>query len=237
MARTPLYARIRDDLRGKIERGEYAVGRVIPSELELAEAYGVSRPTVRQAVQALADEGYLDKRRRRGTVVRQRKIEQGFTLTIRSFEEEMRANRKIGRTEVLGLRREVPPEEVARRLGLGPEGEAFRLVRLRYADDVPNVFNESYVPAALVPGFGDHDFARRSMYSVLDELGEKVVSAVRSIDVVGADATLATLLDVEEGDPCFLFHTVARDAAGRVVEYSVAKYRGESNTFEVRIDS
>lgn len=237
MARTPLYARIRDDLRGRIERGEYAVGSVIPSELELADEYGVSRPTVRQAVQELADEGLLDKRRRRGTVVCQPKIEQGFALTIRSFEEEMRANRKIGRTEVLGLRREEPPQEAARRLELAPGEEAWRLVRLRYADGVPNVFNESYVPVALAPGFGGYDFQARSMYGVLDELGEKVVSAVRSIDVMAADATLATLLDVEEGDPCFLFRTVARDAAGRVVEYSVAKYRGESNTFEVRIDS
>lgn len=237
MARTPLYAKIRNDLRTKIEQGEYAVGEVIPSEVELAETYGVSRPTVRQAVQALADEGYLDKRRKRGTQVRQRKIEQGFTLTIRSFEEEMKANRKIGRTEVLALRRENPSDEVVRRLEIDPRDEVFKLVRLRYADDVPNVFNESYIPAALVPTFDTYDFQSRSMYDVLNELGEKVVSAVRSIDVVGADPTLAALLDVEEGDPCFLFHTVAKDAADRVVEYSIAKYRGESNTFEVRINS
>ena len=57
MARTPLYAKIRNDLRTKIEQGEYAVGEVIPSEVELAETYGVSRPTVRQPCKLLPTRG------------------------------------------------------------------------------------------------------------------------------------------------------------------------------------
>ena len=61
----PLHKKIRMDLLEKIQNGEYAENQLIPTEMELAEQYSVSRPTVRQAVQALVDEGYLEKRKKR----------------------------------------------------------------------------------------------------------------------------------------------------------------------------
>ena len=85
-----LYDKIRKDLLSKIKDGTYPEGQTIPSELELAQIYGVSRPTVRQAIQLLADEGYLEKRRRRGTVVTRPKVKQSFTMSISSFEDAMR---------------------------------------------------------------------------------------------------------------------------------------------------
>lgn len=60
----PLHKKIRMDLLEKIQNGEYAENQLIPTEMELAEQYSVSRPTVRQAVQALVDEGYLEKRKK-----------------------------------------------------------------------------------------------------------------------------------------------------------------------------
>ena len=135
-----LYERIREDLLSKIKDGTYPEGQTIPSEIELAQIYGVSRPTVRHALKLLSEAGYLEKRRRRGTVVTQPKVDQSFTMTISSFEDAMRLIGRMPKTNVLAFRSEEASEEVAGALALKKGARVYRLVRLRYADDVPNVF-------------------------------------------------------------------------------------------------
>ena len=230
-----LYDQIKDDLLSKIKDGTYPEGQTIPSELELAEMYGVSRPTIRQALQILASDGYLEKRRRRGTVVTKPKVSQSFTMSISSFEDAMRLAGRLPKTKVLVFKRERANAEVEKRLELTRGQDVFKLVRLRYADDLPNVFVESYIPCTLYPGLDSFDFNGSSLYAAMDTCGNPVMTARRRLEVIKADGAAAALLDVEAGDPLLLFHTVARDAHGTAVEYSVATYRGESNSFELNV--
>ena len=230
-----LYDTIKEDLLSKIKDGTYREGETIPPEMELAREYGVSRPTIRQAVQILASDGYLEKRRRRGTVVTRPKVSQSFTMSISSFEDAMRLAGRMPRTNVLVFKREKADEDAASHLELPRGSEVYKLVRLRYADDLPNVFVESYVPCDRYPGLESYDFNVTSLYAAMDRCGGTVVSARRRLEAVRADGTTAALLDVEEGDPLLLFHTVARDATGAAVEYSIATYRGESNSFEIDV--
>lgn len=230
-----LYDQIKDDLLSKIKDGTYPEGQTIPSELELAEIYGVSRPTIRQALQILVSDGYLEKRRRRGTVVTKPKVSQSFTMSISSFEDAMRLAGRLPKTKVLVFKRERANAEVEKRLELTRGQDVFKLVRLRYADDLPNVFVESYIPRALYPGLDSFDFNESSLYAAMDACGNPVMTARRRLEVIKADGAAAALLDVEAGDPLLLFHTVARDASGTAVEYSVATYRGESNSFELNV--
>ena len=227
-----LYTNIKDDILAKIEDGTYAEGQIIPSEVELSGIYGVSRSTIRQALQILVSTGYLEKRKRRGTIVTRPKVDQSFTTSIRSFEDDMRLIGRNARTNVLLFRRVHPSEEVVARLDVKPDEEVYKLVRLRYVDDQPNVFVESYVPCALFPDLESCDSNTMRLYDAMEQHGRPVATARRRLEVVKADATTASLLDVEEGDPLFLFHTVARDASGVPVEYSIAHYRGESNAFD-----
>ena len=230
-----LYDQIKDDLLSKIKDGTYPEGQTIHSELELAEIYGVSRPTIRQALQILVSDGYLEKRRRRGTVVTKPKVSQSFTMSISSFEDAMRLAGRLPKTKVLVFKRERANAEVEKRLELTLGQDVFKLVRLRYADDLPNVFVESYIPCALYPGLDSFDFNESSLYAAMDACGNPVMTARRRLEVIKADGAAAALLDVEAGDPLLLFHTVARDASGTAVEYSVATYRGESNSFELNV--
>lgn len=230
-----LYDQIKDDLLSKIKDGTYPEGQTIPSELELAEMYGVSRPTIRQALQILVSDGYLEKRRRRGTVVTKPKVSQSFTMSISSFEDAMRLAGHLPKTKVLVFKRERANAEVEKRLELTRGQDVFKLVRLRYADDLPNVFVESYIPCTLYPGLDSFDFNGSSLYAAMDTCGNPVMTARRRLEVIKADGAAAALLDVEAGDPLLLFHTVARDANGTAVEYSVATYRGESNSFELNV--
>lgn len=230
-----LYDQIKDDLLSKIKDGTYPEGQTIPSELELAEMYGVSRPTIRQALQILVSDGYLEKRRRRGTVVTKPKVSQSFTMSISSFGDAMRLAGRLPKTKVLVFKRERANAEVEKHLELTRDQDVFKLVRLRYADNLPNVFVESYIPCTLYPGLDSFDFNESSLYAAMDTCGNPVMTARRRLEVIKADGAAAALLDVEAGDPLLLFHTVARDANGTAVEYSVATYRGESNSFELNV--
>ena len=84
-----LYLQIKDDILKKIESGQYKQDQTIPTELELASYYQVSRPTIRHAIELLVDQGYLEKRKKRGTIVCKRKLEQEFTRIIASFDSQM----------------------------------------------------------------------------------------------------------------------------------------------------
>lgn len=235
MAAIPRYLEIRDDILGKIRSGRYAEGELIPSEVELATQYGVSRPTIRQALQALADEGYLERKRRRGTIVRRSKIENDFTLEVESFDVQMASKGRSTSTTVLLCKAEEANEEVADRLEVGLGTKVAKLVRLRYVEGEPQVYVTTYAPLEVFPHLAEQDFSSLSLYAYYRGCGHPLVEAARELEVIKADEVMAGLLDVAIGDPLFLFHTVGRDREGRAIEYSIARYRGESNTFEFAV--
>lgn len=227
------YQLVYQDLHAKIDEGTYAPGTVLPSEPDLARAYGVSRPTVRHALQLLADEGLVDRRRNRGTMVLEPKIEQGFAMRIRSFADEMRAARRLPRTSVLACEVVPASPEAASALGIGSGKPVLRLVRLRYADDLPNVLVETTVPHERYRGIEVTDFEHASLYATMRKMGSPVVSALRRLDVALADRSTAGILGIEPGAPVFVFHTVATNSDGLPAEYSIATYRGDTNSFEL----
>lgn len=231
----PLYKKIEQDLLNKIKAGTYAENELIPTELELAEEYDVSRPTVRQAVQTLVDAGYLEKRKKRGTIVKRPKIQQEFTKVIESFDSEMNRKGLVPKTKVIAFRKDTANEEVAENLEI-PEGEdVYKLIRLRYAGEKPTVLVTTYIPKMIFEDLEEVDFSTNLLYKTFDEKGYPVKTVSRRLDVIQADDTVSDLLDVEVGAPLFYFHTRGF-AAGKVpVEYSISKYRGDTNSFVFEI--
>lgn len=241
-----LYASIKDDLLAKIKNGIYAEGETIPSEVDLAKAYGVSRPTIRQALQILVNDGYLDRRKRRGTIVSSSSgleddaetndFDYSQMTGVQSFEDEIRATGKTVRTMAILVKRENADAEVAEGLQVPEGSDVFKLVRLRYVNDVPNVFMENYVPCAMFPNFLDGtDFSETRLYEHMRDLGRPVKRVTRRLEVIKADASTSALLDVPIGDPLFFIRTYGRDASGEIVEFSISSYRGRSNSFEFSV--
>lgn len=142
----PKYTIIEHDLLTKIKNGTYKPDTLIPKETELMEIYHVSRPTVRQAIQALVNKGLLAKRKRRGTIVVQNKISQEFAHVIESYNDEVKNKGLTPRTHVILLQKELPTQEVYNSLKITKDDYVFKLVRLRYADDQPVVLVTSYIP-------------------------------------------------------------------------------------------
>lgn len=227
----PLHKKIRADLLGKIEAGEYEENQLIPTEMELAEQYQVSRPTVRQAVQSLVDEGYLEKRKKRGTIVKKPKIQQEFTHVIESFDSEMSRKGILPKTRILNFQQTTANEEIAENLALEPGDLVYKMTRLRYAEEKPVVLVTSYIPYELFPKFQEVDFTKEKMYQVFEDMGHPIRTVTRKLEVIKADETISDLLDVAEDDPLFYFHTQGFSDERLPVEYSISKYRGDINYF------
>ncbi|OCN05623.1 transcriptional regulator [Erysipelotrichaceae bacterium MTC7] len=235
MSKQPLYKGIEADLLMKIENDEYAEGSIIPKEVELAKAYGVSRPTVRQAIQNLVAQGYLTRKKRLGTIVTKRKIDQEFATVIESFDSEMKRKGLLPTTTVISFKQDVATEEVAQHLHL-EEGDAVcKLIRLRYAESKPIVLVTTYIPMELIPDLLSYDFSSASLYSIFGEHHIHVARIRRKLDVINADETVSDLLEVDEGAPLFYFHSTAFDTDDQPVEYSISKYRGDTNSFVFEI--
>lgn len=226
-----LYLKIKDDLLAKIEEGIYKPNQTIPTELELSAYYQVSRPTIRHAIELLVKQGYLEKRKKRGTIVCNHKIEQDFTKFIASFDSQMHQKGRSTKTKVLSFHQETANEEICQALHLNKNDLVFKLVRLRYVDNNPNVLVTTYIPYHLFKEFEQIDFSQVSLYDMFEKYHHPVCKISRLLEVMLADETVSDLLNIEKNSPIFYFHSYGKDVNQTVIEYSISKYRGDINSF------
>ena len=231
----PKYQVIANDLLNKIQTGFYPQNTIIPPETVLADKYQVSRPTMRQAISLLVNQGYLERKRKRGTLVKKVKIEQEFTHLIESYSAEMSAKGIYPKTNLLYFDEEKATPEVCKNLQLPEKAPVFKLVRLRYANDQPIVLVTTYVPKQRIPELINYNFAQESLYSTLEKYHLKVTRVVRRLEVIEADETTANLLNIAVNKPVFYFHTQGLTRDERPIEYSIAKYRGDINSFIIDV--
>ena len=96
---------------------------------------------------------------------------------------------------------------------------------------MPNVFVTTYMPYPLFAHFQDLDFSKDSFYEQCAQCQHPITSITRHLEVVSADETLADLLQINQQDPLFYFHSYGYDPQGIPIEYSISKYRGDTNSF------
>ena len=233
---SPKYLEIQNLLLQRIKNGDYQEGQLIPKEVDLAEQLNVSRPTVRHAIRNLVQAGYLERRKKRGTIVTQTKIKQQFTHVIESYNTEIQNNGLIAKTQVLNFSTEKASDEVAEALTIKPNTEVYKLVRLRSADNKPVVFVVTYLPIAQLSDLQKIDFTHHSLYSELAKAGLEITHVSRKIEVHPATEEEAQLLETDIKAPIFYFHTIGFTKDHRALEYSIASYRGDLNYFMVEID-
>lgn len=233
---SPKYLEIQNLLLQRIKNGDYQEGQLIPKEVDLAEQLNVSRPTVRHAIRNLVQAGYLERRKKRGTIVTQTKIKQQFTHVIESYNTVIQNNGLVAKTQVLNFSTEKANDEVAEALTIKPNTEVYKLVRLRSADNKPVVFVITYLPIAQLPDLQKIDFTHHSLYSELAKAGLEITHVSRKIEVHPATEEEAQLLETDIKAPIFYFHTIGFTKDHRALEYSIASYRGDLNYFMVEID-
>lgn len=193
---------IRQSLLDRIHSGEWALGALIPGEVALAEEYGCARTTVNRALQALADEGLVVRRRRGGTRVSPQTVRTA-QLQIPLLREQVEATGCAYGHHITMRKKKTPPASVRTRLRLPTGTKALFLETLHLADDRPFAFETRWVNIQAVPEIIDASMEHVSanewlVQSVPFSSGDVVFSAAN------ADLHIADALDIAVGDAVFV---------------------------------
>ncbi|MER7477890.1 GntR family transcriptional regulator [Streptomyces sp. NPDC126510] len=228
----PLYHQLAQQLEAAIERGVLAPGNLLGNEVDLSVRLGLSRPTVRQAIQSLVDKGLLVRRRGVGTQVVHSQVRRPLELS--SLYDDLEAAGQGPTTEV--VRNEVVPAacDVAAALGVPEGGEVTVLDRLRRTHGRPVALLRNYLPASLL----DLDSARlesTGLYRVMRAAGITLHSARQTVGARAATADEASRLDEAEGAALLTMQRTAYDDTGRPVEYGTHTYRASHYSFDFQL--
>ncbi|MFI9724778.1 GntR family transcriptional regulator [Streptomyces sp. NPDC052092] len=216
--------RVRDALLELVEARR--PGDAIPSERTLCARLGVSRPTVRAAVDELVVAGLLVREHGRGMFVAAEKITQELVPEHSAFTVPRASGEWTSR--IIEFRTVPAGARTGRRLRLSPAALIRYVARLRLVDGVPMAVEHLHVPADLVPGLTGAELEQGDLYEHLRERhAVRVSEAVQSIEPTVVTRAEAALLDVPELSPALLFERLTTDTAGRPVEYVHSLYRGD----------
>jgi len=205
---------------------QLGVGEAIPSERQLSTTFGVSRLTVRAALDELVREGLLVRRHGSGTFVSEPKIAQELTMT--SFTEDMQRRGMTPASRTLDLRVAPAGAHLGRLLHVSPSEPVVIISRLRLADRETMAIETLHVRETLVPGLSARDLERQSFYELLlERYGVDVVGGRQTIEPTVTNEAESEALGVPLHSPAFLFERTTRSSAGEIVEYVRSLYRGD----------
>ena len=229
----PKYSRLKERLLGLI--GSLPPGAPIQTERELCARYGVSRTTVRQALQELVHEGHLYRVQGKGTFVAPPKLVQ--TLQLHGHTEEMEAQGLRPGSRLLSAEDVPAPPEVAAFFGLAADAQVHRIVRLRLVDDEPMAIQTVYLDAARFGDVGRGLAESVSLYQLLrDRYDVQLAGGEETIESTVAGRDEAALLDTKVGAPLLLLSRRSWEAGGRPVEHAESLYRGDRYRVVVRLE-
>lgn len=228
----PLYFQVAEQLERAIFEGQLMPGDRIANEVALAEDLGLSRPTMRQAIQLLVDKGMLVRKRGVGTQVVHPPIKRTVELT--SLYDDLKRTGHHLETEVLGLELVEADEVAAARLKV-PDGSAiWRLDRVRSVDGQPLALMCNFVPRAITD-LAEVDFATSGLYEHFRTEGIHLRVAHQTISARRAESREAKLLRSRKGDPVLTMERTSFDDGGRAVEYGTHLYRPDLYAYETTL--
>lgn len=229
---SPIYIKIHNEIRQRIEDGEWAVGDRIPAERELAEQFGVSRMTLRQAIQTLVDEGLLERHIGAGTFVARKKVQEKMT-GVTSFTEITEAQGKMPSSKTISYVVTTPSLSESEKLNLKAGERVLRMERIRYADNIPICFEVATVPFHLVKNF-DREQITQSLYRTLEQHGMTMGHAEQIVSAVVASERIAAYLGIKRGAAVLRLRQVSQLKNGQPFEYVRTQYVG--NRFEFYLE-
>jgi GntR family transcriptional regulator len=234
-ADAPLYVQVFDLVRDKIMRGAYPAGSLLPGEQELSRLFGVSRITVKRALNELAASGYVARQRGRGTVVT---FNPAAPVVVGNFENLFQSLREMGlatRVDLLDAHEEPANAAIAGLLGLAAGTPVLRAVRLRKIEEEPFSYLITHVPGAIARLFDPAALATRPLLQLLDEAGHRAVEAEQWISAVAATPETAKALGLAPGAPLLRIVRTMRDDSGAGVEALEGFYRPDRFQHHMRL--
>lgn len=233
----PKYLQISTWLRESIQMGRYNKGEKIPSEMELSQMCRVNRNTLRQAISELTTEGLLRKEKGVGTFVSSREpVSLKHRLDrISSFGQELRQAGIKESTLLMEKKYEKPPKHVTENLALGSDSQVIAIRRLRTGDEIPLIYEETYLPVDLFDGILDMNLYG-SMYQIFTNKFNIVLARCeQTIRAVSLSKEIATLLNLKKNDAALYMESITYNDRNMPVEFLCCYFRGDKCTFEVEL--
>ena len=228
----PLYFQVAQRLEQMIESGELPMGTRLENETDLADRLGLSRQTMRRAIEYLVGRGLLVRKRGIGTQVVHAKVTREVELT--SLYDDLAKTGRAPATKVVSFRTEAAPDEVAAGLGIPPGTQVYIFERLRYADGEPLALMRNHVPAELV-ALTAADLEGQGLYNLLRGCGITIRIAKQAIGARAATAAEARALGEARGAPLLTMERSAYDEQGRAVEHGHHLYRASRYSFDLTL--
>ena len=228
----PLYYQVAAQLEEAIAEGHLPPGFKLDNEVSLADQLGLSRPTMRRAIQELVDKGMLVRKRGVGTQVVHGRVRRELELT--SLYDDLRATGQTPRTVVLVNRREPASAQVADELGIEEGAEVLHLERLRLADDDPLAVLRNWLPSKLISP-SNEELEKGGLYELIRAGGTHVQIARQRIGARGATTEEARLLGGRKNGAVLTMQRTAYADSGRAVEFGNHCYRPDASSFEVTL--
>ncbi len=233
----PKYLQISAWLKEAIQLGRYKIGEKLPSEIELSRMCRVNRNTLRQAIGELTAEGLLQKVKGVGTFVASTE-----SLPVRhklnrisSFRRELQQSGVREKTRLLEKGLETPSETVAKNLALGPGTPVLVIRRVRSGDDLPLIYEETYLPADLFGGILEMDLTG-SMYDIFTrEFGVVLERSEQTIRAVNLSKKIASHLGLKHNSAALYSESVTYNDRNMPVEVLYSYFRGDKYVFEVEL--
>ena len=226
----PLHHQVSQHLERSIESGEIPHGSLLGNEVALAKAMGLSRPTVRRAMQHLVDKGLIVRRRGIGTRVVQPKVRRPLELS--SLYDDLASSGRVPATEVLELKLVPAFDDVAALLRVDVGEAVTRLVRLRRANGSPIAKMTNYLPLQ-VGEFTAVQLEEHGLYDLLRARGVHLHSATQTIGARNASTAEARLLAEPRSSSLLTMHRITYDDHGAAVEYGAHIYAASRYSFEI----
>lgn len=229
----PKYTQIKEELKRKILVGEWKANSMIPTENQLCEQFGVSRITIRAAIEELQQEGYIQKIQGKGTFVRGGAIEQRLSKFYTFGDELKKRGYKEVATMIEFLEVEAD-EDLADHLKIIPGEKVYKITRTRSVESGPYALETSYIPVADAPGMTEEEVNHFGLYKSMAAKGCYVQTAIESFTAVNLDQHQAALLETDVNKAAIsLIRTTF--SGQRIVEYCVSFVRGDFFSYSVTL--
>lgn len=229
-----LYFQLKEIFINKIRNKEWNHEDKIPAEMDLCKQYCVSRITIRKALSELVNEGYLIRKRGKGTFVSLPKIEQNLS-SFYSLSEEFKKMGFFPHSDLLEFSLQIPSPEICKALSLSEDNMAYYFKRLRYADDVLIAIEFTYIPADIFLGIKEEDIKEKHLYDVMrDCYGVIPIFAEESIGATLIGEKESIYFRLKKGCPAISINrlTYSND---RCIEYTNGVIRGDKYKFKVKL--
>lgn len=231
----PLYTQIKEALRAKIVDGTYVAHQRLPSESEMITAFGVSRITVRQAMNDLQKEGLVFKVHGKGTFVALPNVSQELTH-LQGFGEAMGLLGHETFSGVFGLASVTGSSIVCDKLGLAHGEPLTEIRRVRYLNREPISIDYSWLRIEIGSRLSEQNLRDKDLFSILEnELGQRLHSADVEIDATSANAEIAARLNVTPGSPILRIERLTYASQNKPLVFEYLHYRPENFKYKLRV--